>query len=190
MAEATVQILAVDPRTVNTRYGDKTVYTIKADDGKSYDAWKADLGKAAASLVNQRATLTFEVKQNGEYTNYDVKSVTAANGSTPNPNAQPTAAPSGPTEKDKSIWRQSAHKVAYGFISNLYAGSGADVATALSEADELAVTLYKRFAGQSTAAPSNTAPAPTPQPEPAPVLAAAPEQPAAEAQDDLPWDAA
>lgn len=48
----------------------KRPYNIKTDDGKRYDTFKSELGEAAKGLVGQFGSLTFSVRQNGEYTNY------------------------------------------------------------------------------------------------------------------------
>ena len=131
MPESIVQIEDVSSRQVSTRYGPKTVWNIKASDGRYYGTWDAELGQAAGRSRGQQVEIEYEYRQsqkNGNtYDNYDLKALRASTvqGTTQDtgnaqeaPRTAPVASygPSGNTksyqDKDSSIARAVALKAA------------------------------------------------------------------------------
>lgn len=77
MAEIIAKIDEVNSKSVNTSRGAGTVYEIKAD-GKRFSTFKAPLGKQAAELRGQTAKIEYSAVQKGEFTNYYLEGVEAA----------------------------------------------------------------------------------------------------------------
>ena len=82
MPESIVQIEDVSSRQVSTRYGPKTVWNIKASDGRYYGTFDAELGQAAGRSRGQQVEIEYEYRQsqkNGNtYDNYDLKALRAS----------------------------------------------------------------------------------------------------------------
>lgn len=87
-------------------------------DGREYTTFRPEVAQQAVPLLNQPVMVTYEVKQRGQFTNYDLEAVASANGPAAAPVAQP--APSAPApapvvfggSKDDQIARSVAIKLA------------------------------------------------------------------------------
>ena len=109
---------------IETRYGQKTKNVFTDSQGREFQVWKTDVAAQIQATMGQAVTVQFEAKQNGQYTNYDVKAVTGgvvtapvaalSNGQVPVQTAQPTgiAPPPQATESQDDrqlrIMRQNA----------------------------------------------------------------------------------
>ena len=68
---------------VNTRYGQKTKNVFVDSQGREFQVWKTDIAAQILATMGQSVTVQYEAKQNGQYTNYDVKAVTGGVLTTP-----------------------------------------------------------------------------------------------------------
>lgn len=132
----TMEAIVKDVEARKIKNNTETIYDIVIQDGTKWTAWTRELAERAYGLKDTLALLEVEVKQNGNFTNRTLKSIAAKvdAGFAPalsameqsigrtfteayidsSPGPQFTEAPregSG-TEKDISIWRQVAGKVA------------------------------------------------------------------------------
>lgn len=123
MPESLVTIEDVESKTIPTKYGQKTVWNVKASDGRRYGTFDAELGQLAGRLRGQAAVIEYRERQKGEYTNYDIEALRAsefnpvAGESRDTPKAQEgvrqaPVASYGPSDKDSSIARAVALKAA------------------------------------------------------------------------------
>lgn len=123
MAEVVVVTIEdVSSRDVNTRNGTKTVYNIKASDGRYYGTFDENNGRKAGTLKGQSVRLEYSFRESHKdgktYQNYDLKGI-EANAFAPSPDVPPSAqtvlnlvASQGPSDKDLSIARAVALKAA------------------------------------------------------------------------------
>jgi len=126
MPTFTVTVDDVKSREVRTRDGrESKVFQIYDDKGHRWETWKKQLANEAYRLIGQPAVITGRIEENGEYTNYRLDDIQAANGATydaPYPDRQPAerARAAQPQEqrrewqpdgKDLNIERQVAIKV-------------------------------------------------------------------------------
>jgi len=107
---------------VDTRFGQKTKNVFTDTQSREFQVWKADIAAQLLASMGQQVTVQFEAKQNGQYTNYDVKGIIggvvgapAVTAATPAPSAPAQAAPPpqaqvGETQDQKQlrIMRQNA----------------------------------------------------------------------------------
>lgn len=143
-----------------TRNG-RTVYDVQFSDGNKYSTFETSVATKAQGLVGQAVVARVEVKQNGQYTNYNLLDV-APVGSLP-PLAMPAQAgtpiPIGPPipiqqpqnnggmspERERKIVKQSCFATAYGFVGALFSGAGPEaLAEAVEQADTLARGLFEQ----------------------------------------------
>ena len=81
---------------IETRYGQKTKNVFTDSQGREFQVWKTDVAAQIQATMGQSVTVQFEAKQNGQYTNYDVKAVTGGVVTAPAAAPQQTApAPNG-----------------------------------------------------------------------------------------------
>lgn len=66
METKTITPTLVTPKEVNTKFGKKVVFEIKADDGETYSCWDKDFVNALN--LDTPIEINFEVSQNGRYT--------------------------------------------------------------------------------------------------------------------------
>jgi len=60
---------------VDTRFGQKTKNVFTDTQSREFQVWKADIAAQLLASMGQQVTVQFEAKQNGQYTNYDVKGI-------------------------------------------------------------------------------------------------------------------
>lgn len=101
----TILVVSSTPRNVNTKYGQKQVWDITAQDGRKFQSWEAGIGMQAANLAGQQVTVVYVEKpsRDPQYPpNLEVESLTPQPGFTgaaaqaqpgPPPQAQPAAQP-------------------------------------------------------------------------------------------------
>lgn len=110
-----------DVKKDQTKNG-KDIYKVKID-GKTYTTFDERVAKDAFARKGQKVVADVEVKQSGEFTNYNLKGVTAA--------AEQAQIPSVAGEREDAIARAVALKAAVDFQAGK--GSVADVKLAADE---------------------------------------------------------
>lgn len=131
MAQQTqVQVLQVEARNVNTKKGPGVIYDLKASDGRTYSTFDAALGQNALQLQGQVVTIDFDVRQNGNYTNYTLNGLFPQGAIVPvntNPPVSPSPAPAQNGSREDSIVAQSAYKAACELAAGVFQGAGPDL---------------------------------------------------------------
>ena len=74
---------------IETRYGQKTKNVFTDSQGREFQVWKTDVAAQIQATMGQSVTVQFDAKQNGQYTNYDVKAVTGGVVTAPAPTNGP-----------------------------------------------------------------------------------------------------
>ena len=146
MNEIQGTVLSINAGTTKTG---KTYWDVAFSDGQRYRAWDNALAQAANALVGQQATLGVDITQNGQYTNYNLRTVNAANGVLPGaPAPLPTPAPQQGRGRDPEvearIVRQSSMATAFNFVGHVLSGSGE-----YDNAKETALALAKELFGHA-----------------------------------------
>ena len=166
MQQITAQLLAVVGR--QTRTG-KPVWDAQVADqsvnGGKFSTFDPQLAGKAGQFANQMVTLTYEVKQNGQWTNYDLVDVAPAGsmppqvqGAVPNVGAQQytpppiTQGPSSggggnsayPPEVVTRITKLATLEIAGALVGRAVEGSGIDAESA-TQLGDVVETLAKRF---------------------------------------------
>jgi len=117
---------SVESRDVNKRDGTRfTIYDVAMSDGITYGTTKRQIAESAFELIGTPAEVRYSVKVNGDFTNYYLNGITMASGDASAAlqraqDAQPQGGTANSipqagerlTERDKSIHRQTAAKVA------------------------------------------------------------------------------
>lgn len=118
----TITAVIEDVKSDTTKSG-KAIFKIRID-GQTYTTFDERTAKEAFALKGQKAEAQVEVKQSGEFTNYNLRGVAA-------PAGIPQADAGGKSEKDGQIARAVALKAAVEFQAGK--GSVADVKLAADE---------------------------------------------------------
>jgi hypothetical protein len=173
------QVLGVSGR--GTRTG-KTVYDVALSDGNKYSTFNPDVATKANNLVGQNVSARVEVKQNGQYTNYNLEDIAQVGQLAPLalPPGTPLGAPNtggvgvpvaGPPipiqqgrgndpEREARIVRQSSASTAFGLVGRLFEGAGPE---AYEQAVEQAKKLAAEIAAWALGAPQAAQAPQTPQ---------------------------
>lgn len=149
---AVVTILGVEQKSGTGKNGKPyTIHKVKASDGNQYDTFDAPLYQAAVQAGGAPVVLEYEARQNGEYTNYDLRGVSLAGNQAPvaSPVVAPSPAPVGldpatqvatiadpstyAQDKDARITRLSAARTAFDYAS----ANGLDSFSALALAKDV-----------------------------------------------------
>jgi len=144
---STVTVDRVEQKTINRRDGTSgTLYQVYVVGAIApLETFKRDIAESAFSLVGQDAEAHYTVKVNGNFTNYRLEQILPGKPSPaevaqraqeagpllreaaglPTPPVASQGLPAAPTDKDKSIHRQTAAKVA----ATLFAANPSDAPT-------------------------------------------------------------
>lgn len=134
-----VTLVSVEGKNITTARGPGIIYEVRASDGRTYSTFMQPLAQKASSLQGQVVTLSYQERQKGQYTNYQLEGVFGSNespaaadtvpiGPVVSPVAQiPVAPPVNADLRDLKIQRQAAQRTAAIFVSGLYAGAGPDM---------------------------------------------------------------
>lgn len=100
----------IDNVLVKTLQDGRSIYRVMVGN-REYTTFKRDLAEAAKELIGREAEIDFQVKQNGNYTNYYLDSVLPVRPSQQNGSGQLSldqGTPSSSEERELRIMRQSA----------------------------------------------------------------------------------
>ena len=155
MHEIQAKVLTVGSRPTKTG---KLIYEVALSDGTTYTTFENAIAMQAQSLQGQDVAAQVDVRQNGQYTNYNIVAVRSANGVGPAtlplaPAISPVPVNTGrgrDPEVEARIVRQSSMATAFKFIGALYTGAGPE---ALEEARGKAVELAKHLFGHAMGKP-------------------------------------
>lgn len=128
------QVLGVTGRT--TRNG-KTLYDVAFSDGNKYTVFEPGLATQAQQLMGQQVSARVSVKQNGQYTNYNLEEIAPAGQLGPVAMPAPAGAPlpaipmqaqPDPAEKDRRISKLSVLSSSATVVAALFEGAGPEAA--------------------------------------------------------------
>lgn len=120
----------IEPRKVNTRNGEVTIYDVVDTNGVKWVAWDRPLAEQAFALKGVPSIWKVDISQNGKFENKTLKEIAAkpsggfsaaldtmeaqlgSGTSSGFPTEVKRAMIEEPTFKDRNIWRQTATKVA------------------------------------------------------------------------------
>jgi hypothetical protein len=153
--DAVVKILGVAVGTTNSG---KQYFDVQCSDGQERRCWNAQLAQKINGFANQHGqgpdvTLRYEVKQNGQWTNYSIKACfgpgEAVVADTGNQGFQQKGGPSGgggrggyPPEVTTRITKLASFEYATTLVGALFTGSGPE---ALEQAYEMTADIAKRI---------------------------------------------
>lgn len=149
------ETLVFEKQYVDVRNG-KTKNTFVTEDKRRFETWDATMAARVAAGMNNPQAVTYETRQNGQYTNLVIQETSVAHGSN---GGQPAQAPEpsssggrrGGPEERTSIHRQVAGKLTVEAFNNV----GIDVVAHQNEALEYAQTWVDFFeSGYASAAPA------------------------------------
>jgi len=159
------QVLEVEGRPTARN----TIYDIKFSDGNTYSTFKQAIASKAQQLAGQFVSARVEVKQKGEFTNYDLVDIapqgqlpamavpagtpvmpqTGGFGAPPlaPPINTPLPAPvpipmHDPSVKDERITRQNVLRTAHDFVGQFFQAAGPE---AIPEAREIALNMAREL---------------------------------------------
>lgn len=159
-----VTVLAVEGKTITTKKGPGVIYEVSTSDNRKYSTFLQPLAQKASSLQGQTVTVSFNERQNGQYVNYDLEGIFAANENPPAVDVVavaapipvagviappiPVAPPVNADLRDLKIQRQAAQRTAAIFVSNLYSGAGPELLhEAIGNMRKLVADLLEHTAG-------------------------------------------
>ena len=135
MQTQVVTILGIEQKHGTGKTGKPyMIFKVKASDGNEYSTFDAPIAQQAAAAGGAPVVLEYEARQNGEYTNYDLKVVSLAQQAVAAPVAAPAVASAVATpvsgsvppgvepstfqqEKDARITRLSAASTAFQYAA-------------------------------------------------------------------------
>lgn len=169
------QLVSVQGRNVNTRFGAKIVYDVLLGNGVTHQTWKSDIAMRAQGLLQENGGNPVPVSarvsksQDGKYDNLDDIATPGQLPALAVPGLPPTAVipivNSGggggrgmDPVREARIVKQSCLSTAFGFIGNLFSGAGPEAQLeAAALALELAKELYSQVYGrENVAQPAQT----------------------------------
>ena len=164
--EIQAKVLTVGSRPTKTG---KLIYEVALSDGTTYTTFDNALAAQAQSLQGQDIQAQVDVRQNGQYTNYNIIAlrpslgavqVTTSTGLPLAPAISPVPVNTGrgrDPQTEARIVRQSSLATAFKFIGHVYTGAGEE---ALAEAKAHALELAKELFGHAMGKPTEATPVP------------------------------
>ena len=139
MPTAVVILSAPEVKSGNGAKGAWTLTNFPASDGRKYQTFEGALASKAGALLGQPVKVSYEEKKNGQYTNYDLKGVEAAEEGS----AVQTAPPS--KEDSYRTKEQILYSTALGVAVSAFGHAGLDPVVQTDDLYQLADEFYAKL---------------------------------------------